>query len=378
MERVIERHLPHGGRTMAEREGGHDPEKNEDDHRNMYCARPPDSAGFKDRIAHFTWPWFATTMSTGALAVVLGQTPNKFDGLQTIGKIFFILDLVLFALFTFAMFLRAFWFPRRFLASLHHPVEGLFFGSYWVSVSLILNCMQAYGVPNTGPWMIKALNVLFWIYCAVVLMVAIGQYYVLFQEERLRITDAVPAWIFPIYPLLVIGPMAGTMVPSQPHHAALPMWVGAVMLQGLAWIVALMMYAMYMQRLMTSSLPAPSTRPGMYVSVGPAGYTAAGLISLGVQAPNVLYTDVFTQNAIPDGDIVRVMGTMSGIFVILFSFWFFCISSVAVIAGIRKMSFTLNWWAVSSLSSPLDQVFPPNRNFQLTCLSSSSSSPTPA
>jgi len=123
------------------------------------------------------------------------------------------------------------------------------------------------------------------------------------------------------------------------------MWVGAVMLQGLAWIVALMMYAMYMQRLMTSSLPAPPTRPGMYVSVGPAGYTAAGLISLGVQAPSVLYTDAFTQNAVPDGDIVRVIGTMAGIFVILFAFWFFCISSVAVIAGLRRMSFTLNWWA---------------------------------
>ena len=111
-------------------------------------------------------------MSTGALAVVLGQTPNKFDGLQTIGKIFFILDLVLFGLFNVAMALRAYWFPRRFLASLHHPVEGLFFGSYWVSVSLLLNCMQAYGVPSTGPWLIKAINVLFWIYCAIVLVVA--------------------------------------------------------------------------------------------------------------------------------------------------------------------------------------------------------------
>ena len=123
------------------------------------------------------------------------------------------------------------------------------------------------------------------------------------------------------------------------------------MLQGLAWIVALMMYAMYMQRLMTSSLPAPSTRPGMYVSVGPAGYTAAGLVSLGVQAPKILNTNAFTENSIPDGDIVRVVGTMSGIFIILFAFWFFCISTVAVVAGVRRMSFTLNWWAVSRINT---------------------------
>jgi len=43
------------------------------------------------------------------------------------------------------------------------------------------------------------------------------------------------------------------------------------MLQGLGWVVALMMYSIYTQRLMTSALPSAPVRPGMYVSVGPAG-----------------------------------------------------------------------------------------------------------
>lgn len=322
-----------------------DVEKQHD--RTDFEAHPPDSADFRDRIAHFTWPWFACTMSTGALAVVLANTPNTFTGLQTIGKIFYILDLILFVLFTTAMGLRAFWFPRRFLASLHHPIEGLFFGSYWVSVSLILNGAQAYGVPESGPWLVSALRVLFWMYCGIVLLVAIGQYFVLFQEERLKITDAVPAWIFPIYPLLVVGTMGGTFIPSQPQDAAFDMWIGSVMLQGLSWTVALMMYSLYTQRLMTSSLPAPSTRPGMYVSVGPAGYTAAGLISLGTQASSVLPEDTFNVSSLPDGDIVRVMGILAGIFIVIFAFWFFCISTVAVISGLKQMTFTLNWWAVS-------------------------------
>jgi len=42
---------------------------------------------------------------------------------------------------------------------------------------------------------------------------------------------------------------------------------------------------------------------------------------------------------------VKVVGILSGLFVILFAFWFFCISTVAVIAGVRRMTFTLNWWA---------------------------------
>jgi tellurite resistance protein TehA-like permease len=39
------------------------------------------------------------------------------------------------------------------------------------------------------------------------------------------------------------------------------------------------------------------------------------------------------------------MGIMSGLFILLFAYWFFFITTIAIIAGIRKMTFTLNWWA---------------------------------
>lgn len=121
--------------------------------------------------------------------------------------------------------------------------------------------------------------------------------------------------------------------------------VGAVAFQGLAWVVALLMYSLYTQRLMTGELPSPPTRPGMYVSVGPAGYTAAGLISLATQAPKVVPKGQFTDLSLPDGDLVKDLGILSGLFIILFAFWFFCISTIAVATGIRRMTFTLNWWA---------------------------------
>ncbi|EMC93509.1 hypothetical protein BAUCODRAFT_37195 [Baudoinia panamericana UAMH 10762] len=303
----------------------------------------PAAANLKDRIAHFTWPWFACTMSTGAIAVVLSQTPNRFPGLQTIGKVFFILDLVLLVLFTAAMAVRFVLAPRRLLLSLQHPVEGLFFGAYFVSIALLINCTQAYGVSSVGPWLIEALGIIFWLYCAVVLLVAVVQYYNLFQQ--LKVEEAMPAWIFPVYPLLVVGPMAGTLIPSQPQSSAYPMWVGAVMLQGLAWTVALVMYTIYTQRLMTCKLPAPPTRPGMYVSVGPAGYTAAGLISLGQRAPSVLPNNVFNTSGYPDGNIVKVLGICAGLFIALFALFFFFISTITVVTGIKEMKFTLNWWA---------------------------------
>jgi len=205
------------------------------------------------------------------MSISVGNTPNKFTGLQTIGKIVFIFDLVLFVLFNGLMATRFVLVPRKLIASLHHPVEGLFFGTYWVSVALILNCTYIYGNATTGPWLTKTLEVTFWMYCAAAFIVGIMQYSLFFRLERLNVTDAVPAWIFPIYPLLVVGTLAGTILPSQPDDASWKIFVGGVLLQGLAWVVSFLMYGIYMQRLMTSSLPSPSTRPGMFVSVGPAG-----------------------------------------------------------------------------------------------------------
>ncbi|KAH9845285.1 Malic acid transport protein [Teratosphaeria destructans] len=306
----------------------------------------PDRVGLRDRICHFTWPWFACTMSTGAVAVVISTTPNQFPGLQTIGKIFFIVDLVLFLLFTGIITTRFILKPAKLGASLQHPVEGLFFGAYWVSIALIINCIELYGVPSTGPWLVKTLQVVYWIYVGIVLVVAIFQYFFYFQNQRLPVEGAMPAWIFPVYPLLVIGPLAGTLIKSQPTQSAYTMWVGAVMLQGLAWTVSLLMYGTYMQRLMASELPPPPSRPGMYVSVGPAGYTAAGLISLGTNAPSVIAGNMFQVTTTAAGEVIDIVGVLAGSFVLLFSFWFFCISTVSVISGMRKMTFTLNWWAM--------------------------------
>lgn len=77
----------------------------------------------------------------------------------------------------------------------------------------------------------------------------------------------------------------------------------------------------------------------------PAGYTAAGLLSLANQAPNQIPPNFFTNISVPDGEIVRIIGIASGLFLILFAYWFFLVTTIAVVVGARRMSFSLNWWA---------------------------------
>lgn len=251
---------------------------------------------FNKRLHHFTWSWFECTMSTGAIATLLGQQPFGFDGLKTIGKIFFILDLVLFltfcALITYRFICTE---PGTLSLSLHHPHESFFFGTFWVSIALILYCIQVYGVPSSGPWLVKALEVLFWTYAGCAILVAVFQYHVIFDTRKLPVVDALPSWILPIYPFLVLGPLSAVLEYSQPQDSALPistnapisnhylsanhvlqcLVIGGICFQGLGWGIALIMYSIYVTRLINSELPEPSKRPAMYVAVGPAGMSSS-------------------------------------------------------------------------------------------------------
>lgn len=128
---------------------------------------------WRERLSHFTWSWFECTMSTGAMATLLSQQPYTFDGLKTIGKVFFILDLILFISFSILITLRFCLNNGALSRSLHHGHESFYFGTFWVSIALIIYSIQAYAVPSCGHWLVTTLEVLFWLYAGCVMVVAI-------------------------------------------------------------------------------------------------------------------------------------------------------------------------------------------------------------
>lgn len=297
------------------------------------------------RLDHFTWSWFECTMSTGALATLLGQQPYSFAGLKTIGKIVFILDILLFLLFSACITYRFIHNRGSLKLSLHHPHESFFFGSFFVSIALIIYCIEVYGVPACGPWLIKTLEVLFWLYAAIVMLVAVFQYHVIFDTRQLPVSDAMPAWILPVYPFLILGVLGSTLLKSQPVEAGFPIFIGSVTFQGLGWTIAFTMLTIYVTRLVNSELPDPPKRPGMYVAVGPAAYTANALVALGMQAPTHVPDNFLGIASVPAGDILKVFGVVAGIFMWLIAFWFSALTTVSVLVSARDSHFTLNYWA---------------------------------
>lgn len=92
-----------------------------------------------------------------------------------------------------------------------------------------------------------------------------------------------PVWVFPAYPLLITAPLAGNLINSSVkvgHTStlnALPIAMAAVAVQGMGFCLSFMILAAFVYRLMTQKLPRDMQRPGVFISIGPSGFTAAGL-----------------------------------------------------------------------------------------------------
>ena len=106
--------------------------------------------------------------------------------------------------------------------------------------------------------------------------------------------------------MLIIGPHAGILSAKLEQSRSLRIIIGGTTIQGVGFLVSLMVYSAFIYRLMTQKLPKEHARPGMFVSVGPSGFTVAGLVNMASEAKRSFPPD-FMGNGELAADVVRVM-----------------------------------------------------------------------
>lgn len=315
---------------------------------------------FLDRLEHFTWAWFCLPMSTGGIALLLSPAvqPHSFIGLEAIGKVVYIIDLVLFSLITIAITYRFTRWPSTFIASLTHPTESLFAATSLLSTASIIACIARYGISSIpdAAWLIITYRVLFWIYVAVTFIWAIFAYGLLFTSPALKIQDMTPAWDLPIFPFMLSGTIASTGASLQSPDQAVPMIVAGVTAQGLGFTISILMYASYIRRMIQYGLPVTNALPAMFIAVGPPSFTSLALLGMANAWPRQ-YINYFGSNIYPNDSIhpaqqelftiqiMRVLATCTSVFIWSLAAWFFAIAVVANVMQAKNMRFHLNWWA---------------------------------
>lgn len=314
--------------------------------------QPPISV--RERLRHFTFAWYTVTMSTGGIALTLSLTPHRFRGLDTIGLVVFLFDLLCFILITACLLLRFLLYKHTFSKTLTHPKEALFVSTFFLSIAALLSNAEKYGSLFLSATAQDGLavfhRVTYWLYLAVTFLVSVIQYHLLFtvkEQRRLQAHAMTPAWILPIFPVMLAGTIAAFDSRTQTPSQALAMIASGVAAQGLGFMVSIFMYATYLSRLMVYGLPAQ--RPGMFIAVGPPSFTCAALVSMADDVPRIFAAQVpviegmVSPLVLADG--VRLASLYCSLFLWGLSFWFFTSALMAVVAGMPDRKFHLSWWS---------------------------------
>lgn len=294
------------------------------------------------------------SMSTGGIALTLGLTPHRFTGLNTIGLIVFLFDLVCFVAISVCLLLRFALYKHTFRKTLTRPREALFVSTFFLSIAALLSNAEKYGVfflsTKAQEGLAVFLRVTFWLYTALTFFLSVIQYHLLFsvkEQRRLTVNSMTPAWILPIFPVMLAGTIAAFVSPTQTPADALSMLCAGLAAQGLGMLVSVFMYATYLSRLMVYGLPAQ--RPGMFIAVGPPSFTCAALVGMANDVSRIFAAQVpildgmVSPAVLADG--VRLASLYCGIFLWGLSFWFFASALSAVIAGMPDRKFHLSWWS---------------------------------
>lgn len=303
---------------------------------------------WRQRLKHFTWTFFTITMATGGLSSVLYHVPFEFTGQYALGCILFLLNIALFLINIACISLRFYFHPHTFRNSILHPTESLFLPAATVSFGTILMNISQYAYGRVGDWLNSVLMILFWLDVGLAVIASFGVYLLMWSTQTFTIATMTPIWIFPAYPLLIIGPHAGVLSSDLSPERSARILVGGFTAQGIGFMVSLMIYSAYIYRLMTQKLPRESLRPGMFVSVGPSAFTASALINMSKNASRAYGGTDF----MGDGDlaamIMRVVASWAALWFWGLSCWFFFISVGAhynVFFRGARMPFAMTWFS---------------------------------
>ncbi|KAI0393152.1 voltage-dependent anion channel [Xylariaceae sp. FL0594] len=313
--------------------------------------------GLRERIAHFTWANFTVAQSTGAMAILLSETPRQFHGLQTAGVAVFVLDLVLFVLLCAAMTTRFALHPFMLRRSFINPPEPFYFSTFMVSLETCIVCIQRYGVPRAGPWLVYAVRVLFWIYAAASLLFATLIWVILGAKSPIKAIQIHPAIFLMIINTMLTGTIASAILETQPEGERMPILVAAIAYLGLGWVVSVLLLAWHLASILELGLGPPNQRFGLFMPVGAPGYLMVGLMGCARYVPvNEGVDGYFARNWLA-ADMLRVVALWTSIFLWLFTFWVFALALLASIPAVLPrrsntegyrcgMWFTLSWWGL--------------------------------
>ncbi|KAH7330538.1 C4-dicarboxylate transporter/malic acid transport protein-like protein [Rhexocercosporidium sp. MPI-PUGE-AT-0058] len=304
----------------------------------------PKESGFQMIVRNFTPSWFIITMSTGILSIILHQLPYNGDWLQIISVIFFVLNLVLFLLFTAISLLRYTLYPRIFPIVLRHPHQSLFLATFPVGFATLINMTVLVCVPVWGHGMATLAWVLWWIDTVLALTACFHLTYVIMSNQRSELEEMTALYFIPIVSVVIAATSGGIVagvLPNLDHK----LWTLVIcyILWGIGSPLSWVILTLYFLRMTVHKPLKREVIVSLLLPIGPLSLSGFSIIVLGKLARNVFPVTHSLAKVADAGNIFYAMGFLVGLILWGFSIVWFVVA-VVMISTSGGFPFNMGWW----------------------------------
>ncbi len=168
-----------------------------------------------EMVRQFTPNWFAATMGTGVLALVLPQIGVVGPALRPPGEGLWWFDVGLFIVFSGLYAARWALFGHEARRIFGHSVVSMFIGTIPMGLATILNGALAFALPRFGSGVVPVVEALWWLDVAIAVACGVGIPYLMFTRQEHRIDEMTAVWLLPVVAAEVAAATGGLLAPHR-------------------------------------------------------------------------------------------------------------------------------------------------------------------
>ena len=296
----------------------------------------------REAIRQFTPNCFAATMGTGILALALGQLPFVAQWPKALGEALWFFNIVLFCLFTLIYASRWVLFFNEAKQIFGHSTVSMFFGAIPMGLATIINGFLLYGLPRWGGGVVALAEVLWWIDVTMALACGVLIPYMMFTRQQHSIDQMTAVWLLPVVAAEVAAASGGLLAPHLADASAqFTMLITSYVLWAYSVPVALSILVILLLRMALHKLPHESMAASSWLSLGPIGTGALGMLLLGNDAPAI-----FAAHGMASiGGVAEGIGLIGGVLFWGLGLWWMVLALLITGRYFREgIPFNLGWW----------------------------------
>ncbi|GJE79089.1 TDT family transporter [Methylorubrum thiocyanatum] len=296
----------------------------------------------RDVIRQFTPNWFTVVMGTGVVALALDRLPATHGVLAAVSFGLWLAAAAIFAACCLLYAARWIFYFEGASRIFGHSTVSMFFGAIPMALATLLNGLMIFGPTHLGLAPASIVLPLWWLDVALALICAVAIPYMMFTRQEHRIDQMTAVWLLPVVAAEVVAVTGGLLAPALPDPGQqLAVIVTSFVLWGISVPLALSILAILVLRMALHNLPPREMAASSWLSLGPLGTGALGLLVLGQTGGDILAGHGFL--AAPD--TLRLIGLIGALILWGYGAWWLLLSLAVTVRYVRAgVPFNLGWW----------------------------------